>query len=765
MTKLFPSQVLAHGPSYNHEQHYKMLSALYAKVPYRDQASRRSHYQQLVSSALGSAYNENDEFSRAAQKAVLVCFAENLLYFLTFEPLGYKGATRDQILGEIRPAYQHIEHHLRNYDTRLESASNTLREFLSKFRNLPTDGTFKIPAVEAIPHAAQVLQTLFTQLLNNNDGAYPIFGATSATLRTNLYNVSGIPLEDERKNPRLLQIKDSDLSLTEIVRTYFANTPFEELLLQDVPFAIPEQAFFEGQWIVAPQGTGKTQMLQFQIAHLLPKVTAGEASIIVMDSQEQMIPTIAGLDLFAPGNALANRLVYVDANDVEYPIALSLFDLGMHREKLAPVDRERMLNSALETVMFMMDSLLGSDLTSKQTVVFRFIMQAIFAIPGATIYTLKDLLSKGGYEKYRYHIETLQGAPREFFETQFNSKQFESTKDEIVRRLYGILGIPAWERMFNNASSKLDLFAEMNAGKVILINTSRALLQAKGCEAFGRFFLALIAMAAQRRATLQGKKIPCYIFIDECYDYIGAGTSDSNFLNIIEQCRKQKISMTVAHQNLSQLSVRTIDTLQTVAIKAASSVTDRDASVLARGMRTTPSFLENQPRGHFGLYVRNTTAEAISVKIPFGFLEAFQRMSREDEQAVRYLQRTKYSSAVRDPTEEPQPPDMEESSQPAVGAQIRLNARPAEMEDWRLGGEKAFVIHATVPLTAAQAAKGATVDVQIKGEVFEITLPRGLKNGSKIRLPNAINGEDANLLIAITSPGDDDTHSRPSQDY
>lgn len=205
----------------------------------------------------------------------------------------------------------------------------------------------------------------------------------------------------------------------------------------------------------------------------------GEASIIVLDSQEQMIPIISQI------KAIKDRLVLIDANDVEYPLALNIFDLGQ-ADNLSPLEQERRLNTALEVVGFLLDSLLGSDLTSKQQVVFRFLTQALLAIPNATILTFQDLL-QNGTARYKQYIDQLEGAARSFFETQFNSKQFVPTREEINRRLFGILGISAWERMFTQPKTKLDLFREMNEGKIICINSARSLLQPKGCEAFGRF--------------------------------------------------------------------------------------------------------------------------------------------------------------------------------------------------------------------------------------------------------------------------------------
>jgi len=88
--------------------------------------------------------------------------------------------------------------------------------------------------------------------------------------------------------------------------------------------------------------------------------------------------------------------------------------------------------------------------------------------------------------------------------------------------------------MLSHPKSKLDLFAEMNAGKVILINTAKDLLKEQGTEIFGRFFIALIAQAAQERGVLsKEQRLPTFVYIDEANDYF-----DRNVGVILSQARK-----------------------------------------------------------------------------------------------------------------------------------------------------------------------------------------------------------------------------------
>lgn len=538
--------------------------------------------------------------------------------------------------------------------------------FLSLKPSIPptTGKDIVVRFADLTPNLGKLVEAAAMRFYRDDAIELGVFNALRSQLNRNLHQVTGLPYTPQHfDSPKLLM--PSQYHGENVAYAYLHHTPLLQLFDIKVGLAIPEEARFEGQWIVGPQGTGKTQFLQNQILMLLPKVLRGQASVIVMDSHEELIGTLCRLKV------MQKHIVLIDANDVEYPLALNLFDLGA-ADNLTPVEKERRLNTALEVVGFILDSLLGSDLTAKQQVVFRFLTQAMLAIPSATILTFQDLL-QNGTGKYQAYIDTLEGAAKTFFATQFNDSEFRKTRSEINRRLYGILGIHAWERMFTQPKTKLDLFAEMNAGKLILINTAKSLLQPKGCEAFGRFFLALITMAAQRRATVS-HKLPCHVFIDEIADY----ASDANINVIIEQCRKQKIALTVAHQNCSQLSQRVKATLQTVAIKCAASLAPEDAATLAPGMKVKPQELQEQKKGTFMVYVRNVTPKALPVTVRFGALEGLDQVDETKFAALRDTLREKYAAKKQEPATQ-QPPHEEAAD--AVHAQsndARTWAKPVD---------------------------------------------------------------------------------------
>lgn len=435
--------------------------------------------------------------------------------------------------------------------------------------------------------------------------------------------------------------KASGLSAQDIVKTYLGGTPLAQLFDAYVPISIPAETRFEHHHIVAGSGHGKTQTLQHLILHDLDAVAEGRASIVVIDSQSDLINTITGLKVFAEGEPLHDRLCLIDPTDVEWPVALNLFDVGLSRiNQYSQLDRERLINGVIELYDFVLGSLLDAGMTQKQSVIFRYITRLLIQIPGATVHTLRELLEDDGYDRYVEHIAKLEGSARAFFENEFRGKEFAATRRQVLRRLYGILENQSFERMFSHPKSKLDLFTEMNVGKVILINTAKDLLKENGAQIFGRFFIAMIAQAAQERAVLaRDARMPTFVYVDEASDYF-----DRTIGIILSQARKNKIGMLLAHQYLGQSEPKLLEAIAAnTAIKFAGGVSAKDARALAGDLRTDAASIENQERLSFAAYVKGVTPRAASIRVAAGSMEAQPRMSQADREKLRERMRAAYA--------------------------------------------------------------------------------------------------------------------------
>ena len=504
--------------------------------------------------------------------------------------------------------------------------------------------TVKIPLVHVLSHVGAMTDRVLSILSDEDLSRSGVCQRLLQQLDRNLITVSGGNPADPRGFSRPVKMP-SDAGITDpgdLLGRYLYGTPLLDYFDQQVSFTLPTKARFEHHHIVAGSGHGKTQTLQYLIGCDLEAVAQGKRTVIVLDSQGDLLRNIGGLARFAPGGALHDRIVIIDPTDVEYPVSLNLFDVGVERLRhYEALERERLTNSVLELYDFVLGSLLEAEMTQKQSVIFRYVMRLMLHIPDATIHTLRELMEPGSEKRFAREIDSLTGIAREFFEKEFPSKEFAQTKVQVLRRLWSMLENRTFERMFSHPRSKLDFFAEMNAGKVILINTAKDLLKQQGSEIFGRFFIAMIAQAAQERSVLpEEKRLPTFVYIDEAADYF-----DQNIGIILSQARKYNVGMILAHQFLGQLDQKLHDAFSAnTSIKFAGGVSTKDARTLAGMLHCSPDFIERQGKGSFAAYVRGVTAAAVPLSFPFGFLEEKPRMTQSDQRVLQAKMRKCYAA-------------------------------------------------------------------------------------------------------------------------
>lgn len=474
-------------------------------------------------------------------------------------------------------------------------------------------------------------------------------------LKANVYAASGI--SDPEKSTKQVKrpLDQRHMNPQELARAYLGGTPLLEVFETPLPFSIPASSRFEHMHVVGGSGHGKTQLLQHSILADLPRVAAGEASVVVIDSQGDMIDTILHLAAFDPASeyGLASRLVLIDPNDVEYPPCLNLFDLGLERlERYGAADREKIINGAIALYEYMFGALLGADLTQRQGVIFRYLARLMLVVPGATIHTMRLFMEEP--EAARPYFADLEGSSRRFFETQFLSSHYDDTRKQILTRLWGVLSNPVLERMFSHKRNKVDAFDALNSGKVLLINTAKDLLKQEGCEILGRFFIAMITHAAQERAAIPSRdRTDTLVYIDEAHDYF-----DENVGNLLNQARKYRVGLTLAHQNLGQFDRSLLaSVMSSTAIKLAGGVSAHDATALAKEMRCDPEFVQRRRKrdqfSEFACFVRHVTERPVALTVPFGVMEREPQIPPVAYEKLRELNRSRYCEGGEELEETP----------------------------------------------------------------------------------------------------------------
>ncbi|MCR2833496.1 type IV secretory system conjugative DNA transfer family protein [Parerythrobacter lacustris] len=481
---------------------------------------------------------------------------------------------------------------------------------------------FTIPLIFALENPRDAVDRIAPTLADGFDRG--LFAEVSRKLYRNLCRASGRDPEDERSRKPLIGPDESPLPLAELVETYFKGTPFQDLLLSPVPLKLRAEDRFNHWHVVGGTGAGKTTLIENLILHDLK--SEDRPALVVIDPHGDLIRKLTHADL-----GLEDRLILIDPRDTKFPVALNPF--AVNRERLATYDestREQVTAGVIQTFGYLFSGLTNLTLTGKQEVFFRYVTRLMLSLPdtmgrNATILDMLHLMSNPA--PYEEAIEQLPEIPREFFRTDFKTKTFEGTKEQIRYRLQAIIENPTMARLFTAPETKVDFFTELNRGAVILVDTAKDFLK-EGSSVFGKLLISLILQAILERAAIpEGQRKPAFISIDEAGSFFSQNIDD-----LLTEARKYKAGLLLAHQYLDQAtgSLRSSFAANT-GIKFASGLSANDARQMAPDMRTTPDFILAQPRLQFAAHIRHVTPGAVSIPVePVRSLPQLDQSAREE---------------------------------------------------------------------------------------------------------------------------------------
>lgn len=434
---------------------------------------------------------------------------------------------------------------------------------------------YTVPLIDLIPDLHEFIdQTLYIPLWGKN-------------VQDILPTIQDHHIDHSPRNKDGTGIRPKDYKGDPLV--FVHGTPFAPLFDVQIPISISQETRFSGTWIVAPPGRGKTHLLLNMISEDL----MGNASIVLMDSKGDLIEPIRHL------KSLKDNFVIIEP-DPDYALALNPLDVGQ--------DRSAQTVSLLSWVF---GGLLAVEFTGLQETLFRCCIRACLYEPNPTVMTFRQIALKGPAD-----ISRLPPDLQDFFQTEFpDAKTYGETKKQIGWRLRLLMENPIIAQMFTAPKTKLNLEKAMSDGKIIIIDANKDKLSEEGSRFLQRFFVALVLRAAQQRSRSTHKR-PCFVYIDEAQNAV-----DPKLATILDECRSQKIGLTLAHQRDAQITDDQVrDALKNCAVRLRN---DGDL-----------------PVGHFSAYIRDMGT--FTLRIPRHLFDKMPRMGAEEEAALKAKMRNLY---------------------------------------------------------------------------------------------------------------------------
>ncbi len=374
---------------------------------------------------------------------------------------------------------------------------------------------------------------------------------------------------------------------------YLKDTPLLELEYKSI--AVDWQNRNAHTLILAGSGAGKTTLFK----HMIVKLLKENCCVVVMDSQSQLIEELASLQLDE------HEVTWISP---EHKLALNPFDA--HDDDLKD---ETIVNNKISLLEFVVEHLIKAPMTPRQKTLFYHCCHLVFSIPGGNIETFKDVL-KDPFE-YANYIDELDETARNFFNAELRSSSgrgkkgsYDNTRDELSYRLDGLLKQPTFRRIFKTEENTFIFYEEMQESKLILLDTSIALL-AENSPTLGRLFVAQALQACFQRVKNKTIDKPVYFFIDEAHEIF-----DEKLERMLLQASKANVGKVLATQDFSRATRAGItDTLVgSTATKIVSQVGTGDAKKLASRMKTASDFLSSRPQHAFAY--ASGDMEAVSIR-------------------------------------------------------------------------------------------------------------------------------------------------------
>jgi hypothetical protein len=552
------------------------------------------------------------------------------------------------------------------------------------------------PLIDMLPQPGRAVGALIRPFFRDDVEELGLFGSLRKCLDRNFHTASST---DRRAAPsQPVAPEDHPGTPREIVGAYLDGTPLADLFDAAIPFSFTDQQRYEHMHVVGGSGHGKTQLLQRLILNDLER--DNPPALIIIDSQGDMLRKIERLRLFT--DRLADKLVIIDPEDVAHPPALNMFDTMNARLAGYSLAHKEQIEAGVIELYNYIFAAIAAEMTSRQSTAFAFVTRLMLSMDGATIHTLRELMEDPAQtieqSAFAAQIERLDPTSQAYFRNQFFTRRYADLRQQIARRLYSVVSVPSFDRMFSSRRNKLDMFDAIQNGKVVLVNTSKALLKSDASALFGRYMIALTIKAAfERVATTE--RPPAFLYVDEAAEYF-----DDNIETLLSQARKFNLGVVLAHQHLDQLTpgLRAAVAANTT-IKLAGGVADKDARALAADMRTSADFITAMKKRadgtEFACYVRNHTTNALRLDIPFGALERAPKMSAAQHASLIARNRSRYAVEHEPPRPdanghdeprtgaagpEPSPPDTPEPASDATALPASTSAAtPNETDDWR----------------------------------------------------------------------------------
>ncbi|BCX13790.1 MAG: hypothetical protein KatS3mg085_322 [Candidatus Dojkabacteria bacterium] len=242
----------------------------------------------------------------------------------------------------------------------------------------------------------------------------------------------------------------------------------------------------------------------------------------------------------------ADDVVFFDPSDMERPFGLNMLEYESEGQKAKALDE---LLSIFDTLFDLRQT--GGPIFYQY---FRYGVLLLLSDPdsGATVLEVPKILSDDAYRKYK-----LSRCPDKeivaFWEKQAEAAGGEASLKNLVpyitSKLSPFVTNPYVRPIVAQQKSTLDFKDIMDSKKILIAKLSKGKIGDYNAYLLGMILIGkLLVTALSREEKSESERVPFYLYIDEFQNFL-----TESIQTILSEARKYKLSLTIAHQYISQL--------------------------------------------------------------------------------------------------------------------------------------------------------------------------------------------------------------------
>jgi len=300
---------------------------------------------------------------------------------------------------------------------------------------------------------------------------------------------------------------------------------------------LPDSVRGRHLYIVGKSGSGKSTLIT-NIA--VQDIQRGEG-VCVIDPHGDLVSDL--LD-YIPESRIKDA-IYFNVSDRQHPIGLDMMSARSEAEI-------EILTDDLITTFRRLTETWGERMET----ILRYAFNTLLRTPGATFLDLQKLLTNEGWRSSvvrKLNFEPLT----DFWYSQFPNMPKDAAQP-ILSRMTKIVLSPTLNAIFGRSKNTLNFNDVICNRKILLINlggdsrdrnNEQLSVSDEMKKLIGSVVVSQIQLAAMRQASVpEAERVPCRMFVDEFQNFVSGA-----FPKILSEARKYKLSLTVAHQYISQL--------------------------------------------------------------------------------------------------------------------------------------------------------------------------------------------------------------------